>query len=115
MKKKLRNKFELRTDRQLRRAKVHFKYEAERIPYILARHYVPDFILDTPTGKVYIETKGLLRREDKAKLAAVKRQHPELDIRILFYASKPTYIKWALRNGFKYAIARIPREWVDGF
>lgn len=112
---KLRNNFEKEISRQLSRAKIKFKYESIRVPYVLARHYIPDFAIDTPNGVVYIETKGHLRREDKAKLVAVKKQHPEMDLRILFYASNKQYIKWAEKNGFKYAISRIPKEWFDGF
>jgi predicted nuclease of restriction endonuclease-like RecB superfamily len=112
---KTRNKFETRIFRQLKRAKVSFKYECEKIPYILARHYIPDFIITTSNGKIYIETKGYLRPEDKAKMVAVKKLNPQLDIRILFYARKEQYIKWAERHGFRWAVERIPREWLDGF
>lgn len=113
-KKKTRNKFEARIHRQLKRAKVIFKYEEEKIPYILARHYIPDFILYTPLGKIYVECKGYLRPEDKSKMAAVKRLNPNLDIRILFYSHNLKYIKWAERQGFRYAIDKIPKEWLDG-
>lgn len=113
--KKLKNKFEARTYQQLKSAKISFKYESERIPYILARHYIPDFVLLTPTGKVYIECKGYLRPEHKAKMCAVKKLHPELDIRILFYSYNKKYIKWAEKNGFRYAIDVIPQEWLEGF
>lgn len=112
--KKTRNKFEDRIYRQLKKAKVRFDYESERIPYILARHYIPDFILLTPLGKVYIETKGYLRPEDKSKMVAVKKLNPHMDIRILFYAHKPQYIKWATKNGFRWAVESIPKEWLHG-
>ena len=111
---KLRNKFELKTFEQLRRARISFKYETEKIPYILARHYIPDFIITTSLGKIYIECKGYLRPEHKAKMVAVKRQHPEMDLRILFYAFNKKYIKWAEKNGIKFAINTIPKEWLDG-
>lgn len=111
--KKTRNNFEKRVARQLKRAKVPFKYEPEKIPYILARHYIPDFVLTTSTGKIYIETKGHLRREDKAKMVAVKRQHPNLDIRIVFYAKNKHQIRWADRHGFIYAFERVPVEWLS--
>lgn len=112
--KKLRNKFETKIYSQLKRAKIKFDYESIRVPYILARFYLPDFILETPLGKVYVETKGHLRREDKAKLIAVKKQHPEIDLRILFYAPNKTNSKWASKNGFKYAFDTIPDEWLKG-
>lgn len=111
---KFRSKFEKKVNAQLKRAKCNFAYENERIPYVLARHYIPDFIMETPTGRVYIECKGFLRMEDKAKLCAVKRQHPNKDIRIIFYSKNPKYIKWAEKVGFRYAIERIPKEWMEG-
>lgn len=117
--KKTRNRFEYQTQKQLSRAKVVFEYESEQIAYLLAGHYTPDFIVQTPTGKIYIECKGYLRPEDKRKLVAVKRQHPAMDLRILFYPfkspkRKQQYIKWAIRNGLRYAINKIPKEWLDG-
>jgi predicted nuclease of restriction endonuclease-like RecB superfamily len=114
----VRNKFELRINKELRKTKLDYGYETERIPYILAKHYVPDFILETELGKVYVECKGYLRPEDKTKLAAVKKQHPELDIRIVFYgdrtAREKQQIKWAIRKGFRYAVHAIPEEWIHG-
>jgi len=112
---KLRNKFETKISKQLKKAKVLFSYESEKIPFILARHYVPDFVVFTPNGKIYIETKGHLRREDKAKLVAIKKQHPEMDLRILFYSKKKDQINWATRHGFKFAFEEVPQEWIDGF
>ena len=112
--KKTRNKFEQKIERQLKKAKVSFKYESEKIPYVIAGHYIPDFILNTRLGKVYLETKGHFRPEAKRKMSAVKRLHPELDIRILFYSLKKKDIRWAEKHGFKYAIDTIPKEWLDG-
>lgn len=114
MKKILKNKFERRIYAQIKRAKLLFAYESERIPYVLSGHYIPDFIIDTPTGKLYIETKGYFRPEAKRKLVAVKRQHPELDIRILFYSLNKSYVKWSTRYGFKWAVGTIPKEWLQG-
>jgi predicted nuclease of restriction endonuclease-like RecB superfamily len=108
----LRNKFEIRINRQLKRSKVDYGYETERIPYILARHYIPDFIIETELGKVYVECKGYLRPEDKAKLVAVKRQNPALDIRVVFYSENKKSIKWAEKHGIRYAIKKIPPEWL---
>ena len=114
IKKKTKNKFEEALLKQLRRAKCDVLYESEKIPYVLARHYLPDFIISTPTGKVYIEAKGYFRPEHKAKMVAVKKQHPELDIRIVFYTARPAYVRWAERHGFKWAEGKVPKEWMDG-
>lgn len=113
--KKPRNKFETKIYKQLKRAKVKFKYESIKVPYVLARHYIPDFIIETKTGLIYIEAKGYFRPEAKAKMAAVRRQHPEMDLRILFYSHNRQNIKWAEKNGIKYAISTIPQEWLEGF
>jgi predicted nuclease of restriction endonuclease-like RecB superfamily len=93
---------------------VRFKYEPTRIAYVIAGHYIPDFVIDTPTGKVFLETKGYFRPEAKRKMVAVKKQHPELDIRIIFYSNKLKDIRWADKHGFKWAIDKIPQEWLDG-
>lgn len=113
--KKLKNKFEIKIFKQLKKAKVRFEYEGERITYLLTGYYLPDFVIVTPTGKVYIETKGYLRPEHKRKMVAVRKLHPEIDLRILFYAHNLKNIKWAEKNGIKYAIDTIPQEWLNGF
>jgi predicted nuclease of restriction endonuclease-like RecB superfamily len=111
---KLRNKFEKRIYAQLKRAKAEFKYESEKILYVIAGHYLPDFVIKTPTGKVYIETKGYLRPEDKRKLQAVKKCNPQLDIRLVFYEERPKQVKWAEKYGFRYTFETIPKEWLQG-
>lgn len=111
---KTRNRFEQRIYRQLKKQKINFKYESERIPYLFTGFYVPDFVIQTVTGKIYIETKGYLRPEHKRKMVAVKKLNPQLDIRILFYSKKAKDIKWAEKHGFVYAIEKIPLEWLRG-
>lgn len=114
-KKKLKNKFEIRIDKQLKRAKSIYEYESEKIIYIYSGHYTPDFVIQTSTGKIYVECKGYFRAEDKRKLRSVKRSNPHLDIRLLFYAEKKEYIKWCIKNNFKYAVDKIPKDWLEGF
>lgn len=109
---KVKNKFELRIFNSLKKAGVSFKYESDRIPYLIAGHYIPDFVLSTPTGKIYIETKGHFRPEAKRKMVAVKKLNPKLDIRIVFYSKKLKDIRWAEKNGFPYSISSIPEEWL---
>lgn len=113
IKRTVRNNFEKRIEKSLKKAKIKFSYETEKIPYTISGHYIPDFILTTPSGKIYLETKGHFRPEAKRKMAAVKKLHPELDIRILFYSSKAKDIKWSERHGFPYAIGNIPEEWLN--
>ncbi len=115
MKTKTKNKFEGRVFQQLKKAGVSFKYEPEKIPYVISGHYIPDFVVSTPTGKIYLETKGYFRPEAKRKMVAVKKMHPELDIRIIFYSTSKTNVRWALKHGFKFAFHQIPEDWLDGF
>jgi predicted nuclease of restriction endonuclease-like RecB superfamily len=112
MKKKLKNRFEQKLYKQLKKSKVPYDYESVRIPYILARFYIPDFVVRTPRGLLYIEAKGYLRPEHKSKMVAVKKMHPEKDIRIVFYSKNKRNEKWAIKNGFTYAFETIPSEWL---
>lgn len=112
MKTKTKNRFEDRIFKTLTKSKVPFKYESEKIPYIFSGHYLPDFVVQTPHGKIYIETKGYFRPEAKRKLVAVKKLNPNLDIRIIFYAKKEKDIRWAERHGFIYSIETLPKEWL---
>ncbi len=114
MKENTRNKFEESIRKQIRKTKIVYKYEGESIPYIIAHHYIPDFILYTPLGKIYVECKGYLRPEDRRKMVAVKRLNPRLDIRILFQKLTKQNEQWAIRNGFRYAEGIIPDEWFSG-
>ena len=111
-KKTLKNKFEKKIDRQIKKSGLSYKYEGERISYLIAGHYIPDFVITTSLGTIYLETKGHFRPEAKRKMAAVKRLHPELDIRIVFYSRKLKDIRWAEKYGFKWAIGEIPEEWL---
>jgi predicted nuclease of restriction endonuclease-like RecB superfamily len=111
-KKKLKNKFEIKLDRQIKKSGLPYKYEGEKIPYYFTGHYIPDFVIKTPKGTLYIEAKGYLRPEHKRKMVAVKRLHPTLDIRIVFYSENKKYIKWATKHGFPFCISVLPTEWL---
>jgi hypothetical protein len=96
-----------------------FEYETLKLNYTLSANYYPDFIL--PNG-VILEAKGYFKPEDRRKMLAVKKQHPDLDIRLVFQApyntltkkSPTTYAKWAEKNGFLWAASHdIPLDWFD--
>lgn len=108
----MRNKFENRIHLSLKKAKVKVKYESEKIPYLISGHYIPDFVIETASGKIYIETKGHFRPEAKRKMVAVKKLNPTLDIRILFYKHSKANEKWCAKYGFPYAHTDIPKEWL---
>lgn len=109
-----RNKFEERIDASLRDAGLDYSYESEALAYTLPpRRYIPDFVINGTLGKIYIECKGHFRPEHKAKMKAVKKLHPTLDLRIIFYRTSKQNERWAIKNGFPYAISSIPEAWLE--
>lgn len=109
---KTRNSFEKLLESQIKRSKIKFTYETEKIPYVISGNYIPDFIIETTYGKVYVEAKGYFRREAKSKMVAVKRQHPNLDIRFVFYKYSKANERWAIKYNFPYAFEKIPKSWL---
>ena len=107
--------------RQLEEAGVAFTYEATKIHYEIPatpHRYTPDFVL--PNG-IIIESKGRFLPADRKKHLLVKAQHPQLDIRFVFWrsaapitkTSKTTYALWCQKHGFQYADKWIPQAWLN--
>lgn len=104
-------------------------YEQEKIKYFIEGDYLCDFVVTKKDGsKIYIECKGNGRAFDhkvKQKMIAVKQQHPDLDLRIMFYRDGKvgatrrdgTFMKqsdWAKKYGFVFAIGNsVPTEWLN--
>lgn len=104
------------------------EYESENIPYVIEHVYQPDIVITFRDGrKLYIEAKGNGRQFDqhaRAKMIAVKKQHPDKDIRIIFMADgriggvkkrkRGGYYKqseWAQRHGFLFSIKKVIEDW----
>lgn len=107
--------------KMLTEAGIPFTYEETKIRYIkpASEHqYTPDFVLD---NGIIVETKGRFLVADRKKHLLIKRQHPELDIRLVFSNSKQklakgsrtTYAAWCEKNGFLYADKTIPQHWIN--
>jgi hypothetical protein len=117
VKAKLRSGLEDKIQAQLDEAGVDYEYEKLKVPYSIPHTYNPDFIL---ANGIIVEGKGLFTSEDRTKHLAVKKQHPELDIRFVFTrsastlykGSKSTYATWCEKHGFKYADKLIPEDWL---
>jgi hypothetical protein len=117
VKAKLRSGLEDKIAAQLDEAGVKYTYETLKVPYSIPHTYNPDFILD---NGIIVEGKGLFDSADRTKHLAVKKQHPELDVRFVFTrsasplykGSKSTYATWCEKHGFKYADKLIPAEWL---
>ena len=89
-----RSGFEHKVADQLNEQKIKFEYETTVIDYIKPQTnhtYTIDFTL--PNG-ILVETKGRWVAEDRKKHLLIKKQHPELDIRIVFQSAKGK-----IRNG----------------
>ena len=111
-----RNQFEERLGSFLDDRRVAYEYETLVLSYTLEGKYKPDFIL--PNG-IIIEAKGFFRTNAQRTLRAVKKKHPKLDIRLVFYnqnqkvqGSKLKCYEWAVKYKFKFANGSIPEEWI---
>ncbi|NML04294.1 endodeoxyribonuclease [Sphingomonas sp. G-3-2-10] len=100
-----RNKFEERVARQLG---PEYEYEALKLPYVTQHTYTPDFV--DPARKLIVESKGQFPAADRKKMLAVKAQHPDWTIKLVFQnpnarlskASSTTYSAWADKHGFAW-------------
>ena len=97
---------------------VTYEYESCKVPYTIQHHYHPDFILP---NHVHLETKGYWSAPDRRKIAAVKRDNPELDLRMVFQSpynkiskgSKTTYAKWCEKHDIPWtSFHNIPLDWL---
>ena len=119
MKHGYRSGLEIKVKDYLKEHKIKFKYEAIKIEWedLMYRTYTPDFVL--PNGLI-IEVKGLFTASDRRKHLAIKKQHPNLDIRFVFESSKrklskgakSTYATWCEKNKRLYADRIVPEDWL---
>lgn len=80
------------------------------------RVYTPDFYL--PDYGFWIEAKGKFGQTDRKKMSLVKRDNPDLDVRIVFMTDNKMgrggtkrYSDWAEEQGFQYSIGEPDDEW----
>ena len=114
-----RSGLELKTAKYLDDLLIKYKYEKVKIEWedLTYRTYTPDFVL---YNGIIIETKGMFTAADRKKHLAIKKQHPELDIRFVFENSnrrlrkgaKTKYYQWCIKYDFDYHDRIIPEEWL---
>ena len=100
---------------------IEYEYEPDTFDWTPPKkRYTPDFRLKKRTGGyIYVEYKGNFKGTDRTKLLNVKRDHPDLDLRLVFEragnklnkVSKTTYADWCEKHGFPWAEKEIPKEW----
>ena len=97
---------------------ISYEYEAEKLSYVIEHRYTPDFKL--PNYK-YLEVKGYWDAEDRRKILAVKKDNPEIDLRMVFQSpyntiskkSKTTYAKWCENHDIPWTSYHdIPLDWL---
>ena len=100
---------------------IPYKYEELTLEYIQPekkRKYTPDIVLEQ--SGIIIEIKGRWVTADRQKIAMVKQQHPEIDLRMVFSNSKTkiskqsntTYGSYCDKLGIPYADKMIPETWL---
>ena len=115
---KFRSKLEERIADLLAQLGVSYLYESEKLSYTISHNYTPDFVL--PNYK-YLEAKGYWAAEDRRKILAVKRDNPDIDLRMIFQSpyntiskkSKTTYAQWCDRHDIPWTSYKdIPIDWL---
>ena len=95
-----------------------YEPKTHKVTYLpTEKKYLPDFVLH---NGIIVEAKGRFTGTDRSKHLLIKKQHPDLDIRLVFMidqpivkGSKTLYSAWCDKHGFQYAIGDIPQEWID--
>ena len=115
---KFRSKLEEKVATLLKELGVSYEYESTQVPYVIQHNYTPDFLLP---NHVYLETKGYWDAADRRKVLAVKRDNPDIDLRMGFQSpyntiskkSKTTYAKWCNKHDIPWtAYHEIPLDWL---
>ena len=115
---KFRSKLEEKVASLLEGLGVSYEYESTKVPYTIQHNYTPDFVLP---NYVHLEAKGYWAAEDRRKILAVKKDNPELDLRMVFQSpynkiskrSKTTYAQWCDKHDIPWtAYHEVPLEWL---
>jgi hypothetical protein len=112
---------------------INYKYEDRPYKYVklLCKHcgkvadsgtYTPDFNFYTSSGDYIftLEAKGRFDGADRAKLKAVIKANPDIDLRMLFQkdqpickGSKTKYSTWCEKQKIPFAIGLdLPLDWI---
>ena len=105
--------------KQIKQARHKLRYETIKIKWIdfSVRSYTPDFVLD---NGIIIEAKGFWSTADRRKHVEIKKQHSDLDIRMVFENSKrkirkgsqTTYGGWCEKKEIVFCDRVIPESWL---
>ena len=97
---------------------VSYEYETKKIPYVIQHNYTPDFVL---SNSVILECKGYWDAADRRKIKQVKKDNPDIDLRMVFQSpyntisrkSKTTYAQWCEKLEIPWtSFNNIPLDWL---
>ena len=115
---KFRSKLEENIANLLEGLGVSYEYETQKVSYVIQHNYTPDFVLP---NHVVLECKGYWDPADRRKIKQVKKDNPDLDLRMVFQSpyntiskkSKTTYAQWCERHGIPWThFHDIPLDWL---
>jgi hypothetical protein len=115
---KFRSQLEKRVAILLTTLGISYEYESTKVPYTIQHNYTPDFVLP---NHVYLEAKGYWAAEDRRKILAVKKDNPDIDLRMVFQSpynkiskrSKTTYAQWCDKHAIPWtAYHEVPLDWL---
>ena len=115
---KFRSKLEEKVADLLEGLGVLYEYESKKLSYTISHNYIPDFVLP---NNIYLETKGYWDPKDRRKVLSVKRDNPDIDLRMVFQApyntiskkSKTTYAQWCEKHDIPWTSYHdIPLDWL---
>jgi len=132
----MRSGFEERVAKELDDAKVDYEYESREFVYseplrknlaacgdcgsrnlVRSGKYTPDFVLKSG---LIIEAKGRFTAADRRKMKAMKAQHPDVNIVMLFMRdnalsrkSRTFYSDWCMENDYDFSIGTLKKEWIQ--
>ena len=115
---KYRSKLEERLATLLTTLGISYEYESEKVSYTIQHNYTPDFVLPNHT---YLEAKGYWDAADRRKILAVKKDNPDMDLRMVFQSpyntiskkSKTTYAMWCEKHDIPWTSYHdIPLDWL---
>lgn len=90
-------------------------YEPDKFSVTIQTSYIPDFKIG---HNKYLEVKGRFRPEDRRKIVAFMKQHPEVKLHFVFYnnakiGTKQTHLSWCKKHNIPAVVGldNLPAEW----
>lgn len=127
---RVRSEFEYTLYKQIKNALPKgytVEYEPDKLEYVVTHTYLPDFKITSPSGQsFYVEAKGnglSFDSHTRRKMVEVKKQHPDVDIAIVFFrdgkigrvradGSFRRQSDWAQENDYKFSIGEFSLDWI---